>query len=647
MPKKRESEPIETDRSTTRRRIQGDKNGLSKSSQDVEETSSVKALATTNAASELLGDDEALLLNKLTWAIYGTRPTMIQQRVVDYIFQMRVAPAPLADEYIAFVRAAKPSANASTVTTEWQFLRNFFSDQFKDRHTDIADIANIPELIAAFKKAPELDPQTVEAAWIPHPPPMAPGHLASLSSAPSSSSPHRDRPLTHRGNSSNCNSSSNNNNSNNNNIINNNNNNENNNNNNSANSANNNSTNVLSSRCSSSSNSNGSSKNLSPTQVASMQELFKTNFNKFQGDEWLLPSGASFDHVLYEAIKGMRHECPLHSFVVDSPTVIDLFADARDKDELNRVMVGRMDEKLLPLSPAETALLEVYNKDPDELEELFADKGWRAVGASLTEKTSAEYQRLVFDCLQQLFKVYRGERMTLPQAPHESWVINRLWSFLADALDSPLRVEFQPGEYHSHASMYRRNLDCARGVRQFVGHKVDGVAVAVSTKFELLVIEAAKKDGGPNVTRALDDGLKLCKLTKDMHDLIRSEATRNVRGNLVTFGIQISGEKATFLTLRQRRGRFYQLCREGCETLPAVWTDRVNTQRVLRVLAMVIMIRKTLLSMARDIAEFTTGSIDGSKLTDSSDCIAATLTSPQLIPSSPLSAESPDTLRLC
>ncbi|KAF9346997.1 hypothetical protein BGX34_003474 [Mortierella sp. NVP85] len=163
--------------------------------------------------------------------------------------------------------------------------------------------------------------------------------------------------------------------------------------------------------------------------------------------------------------------------------------------------------------------------------------------------------------------------------------------------------------------MHRRSLARPRGVRQFVGHKVDGVAVAATRKMELLVLEAAKKDEGLNVTKALDDGLKLCKLTKDMHDFIRGKAMQNVRERLV----QVSGEKATFLTLRQPR-----------------------------VLAKVIIIRKTLLSSARDIAEFTTGSLDGADPTnDNVDWIAATLTSPQLLSSSPpLSAEPVITLEL-
>ncbi|KAI8606460.1 hypothetical protein EDD21DRAFT_410186 [Dissophora ornata] len=91
-------------------------------------------------------------------------------------------------------------------------------------------------------------------------------------------------------------------------------------------------------------------------------------------------------------------------------------------------------------------------------------------------------QRHVYECVQQLLKVYRGERIVVPQAPHESWVVNRLGGFLADALHSPQLVGFQPGEYHYQASMHRRNLGRLRDMRRFAGHKVNGVAIAATKK---------------------------------------------------------------------------------------------------------------------------------------------------------------------
>ncbi|KAG0261696.1 hypothetical protein DFQ27_002801 [Actinomortierella ambigua] len=175
-----------------------------------------------------------------------------------------------------------------------------------------------------------------------------------------------------------------------------------------------------------------------------------------------------------------------------------------------------------------------------------------------------------------------------------------------------------------------------------------GPGVTLSSReLELLVIEAAKKNEGPNVTKALDDRMKFCKLTKDMHDHIRVDTRHNVRKSIVTFGMQISGVKATFFTLRQRDGRFYQLCSEGSETLPPTWMDQADTNCVIRTLSKVLTVRKALLSMANDVSEFTAGMVDDSDTSSGEDFAAATMTSPQLIPSSPpLTPDQPFRLQL-
>ncbi|KAF9353742.1 hypothetical protein BGX34_011402 [Mortierella sp. NVP85] len=92
---------------------------------------------------------------------------------------------------------------------------------------------------------------------------------------------------------------------------------------------------------------------------------------------------------------------------------------------------------------------------------------------------------------------------------------------------------------------------------------------------------------------------------KDMQGFIRSKAARNVREEITTSGIRISGARVSFFNLRQRRSRFYQLCQEGSETLPAA--NQVDTQCILKVLATVLIFHKTLLSAAEDITKCLTG----------------------------------------
>ncbi|KAF9153706.1 hypothetical protein DFQ26_000496, partial [Actinomortierella ambigua] len=380
----------------------------------------------------------------------------------------------------------------------------------------------------------------------------------------------------------------------------------------------------------------GSTKLLSLTQIAQMQVLFQMNYDRFRGEDWVMPSGASFDWVLFGAIRNIHYECPLYSFVIENPdAVISLFTDARDKAELKRVLIDRVEEQLPTLTAVEMAYLELFKKEPDELRELFAEKGWRAVGDSLQEKPSDDFQRVVYESMHQILKVYRGVRMIVPKGSSESWIVNRLWGFLADAWLSPPRVEFHPGEVHSQASMCRRNLGRSRHTPLAAGHKVNGIVALAGREIELLVIEAAKKNEGRTGTEALDDRMKLCKLTKDMHDRIRLRTRQNVRKSIVTFGMQISGVNATFFTLRQRDGRFYQLCSEGRSRLPSVWTDKTDTKAVIQTLTKVLSIRKALLSMANDVSEFTAGLVNDSETGSGEDFVVATMTSPQLIPSSP------------
>ncbi|GJJ74510.1 hypothetical protein EMPS_06868 [Entomortierella parvispora] len=464
---------------------------------------------------------------------------------------MRRAPALNVEDYITFVGARFPSAKASHIAKEWDTLKEFFCGGIQERYSEVEELVNAPELIAAFNAAPTLSAETVEAIIPPRYPSLGLvcPRSSSLSSPASSSmsAPQDNSNISSSGSGSSGNGSS------------------------------------------------GSIEHLTPTQVSRMQALFKHNLDSFKGNEWQLPSGVTLDHILYETIKDVRYECPLHSFVINNAaTILDLFPDIKDQEELKMILFDRAGENMPALSSAEKATLELYNKDPEELQELLAQKGWRAIGSTLDEKPSSEFQRLVHDCL----------------------------------------LEFQPGEYHSQASMNRRNLDGSRDVRQLVGHKVDGAAVAAIKKLELLVIEAAKKDESPNVTKAQDDRLKFGKLMKDMHDLIRTKAKYNVREHLITFGIQISGESATFFTLRQRRGRFYQLCNEGTETLPSIWNDEIGTRCILGVLMKVLMLRKALISMTKDVAACTVGSLDGSTTNNEVDWFPATITSPQFIPSS-------------
>ncbi|KAG0227495.1 hypothetical protein BGW42_002931 [Actinomortierella wolfii] len=535
--------------------------------------------------------DEAVLRKRLAKAIYKGRPSKFKARVIDYLIQIRSTLAPHPDDFIAFLKASHPAVKAAIVIKEWQRAKGFFDGDSRRDYSAIAPLINIPDFVAAFRAAPEFDAEYVGLACMS---PLSHSAVARADSQPSSLSFESPGQGAQR-----CSRSS-----------------------------------ICSGGSNSSSSSSSSDRHLTPTQIARMQSLYQKNFHQFKGDEWVLPSGVIVDQVLFGIARNMSFESPLHSFVIETPAApLSLFPDPIDQDELRKALIERVGEELPALSSVEMAFVELFNKAPADLEKLFAHQGWRTVGASLAEKPSDEFQCLVFECMFLLLSVYRGNRMALPQVLSQSFVVHRLWGFLAEALHSSQRIEYQPGEYYSQASVHRRRLDHSCESQQVVGHMVDGAVIAASKNLELLVIKASKNDHGPNVTKAQDDRMELCKLTKDMHDLIRSKAKHDVRGSLATFGIQLSGVTATFFTLRQRRGRFYQLCCEWSESLPYVWTDQTETQSIIDVLTKVLATRKALLSMAKDIGIFTASSHGVS--TNSVDCIAATMTSPQLLPSSP------------
>ncbi|KAF9899395.1 hypothetical protein EC991_008936 [Linnemannia zychae] len=371
---------------------------------------------------------------------------------------------------------------------------------------------------------------------------------------------------------------------------------------------------------------------LSPGTILKMQKLFRRNFDEFGGNGWKLPSGAILDNLLAVHVERLPYECSLHSFVIeDVKGVLQLATDGNDRALLKTTLVDRPKEQLPALSTPEKAFLKKYNLPPDDLRILLATSGWQTIGSSLKKKPDEEFQEVVHTCVLHLLTVYRQVGMAVPTDSTESWYTHVLWHFLGISMYCSRRLEYQPGEFHSNASGYRRNKVRTREGRQYTGHKADGMVITKLSRFELCAIEAAKKDSGPNGTKALDDTRKLAKMTKDMHDKVRDAATENIRDTLLTFGVRISALTMILYTMRQRPGRFYQLCTESSASLPDMCTED-NTMAVLGVLERVLVFRKAMIEMGRQIPQWTSVSVGGSNPGAHDDWQAATLTSPHLIP---------------
>ena len=144
-------------------------------------------------------------------------------------------------------------------------------------------------------------------------------------------------------------------------------------------------------------------------------------------------------------------------------------------------------------------------------------------------------------------------------------------------------------------------------------------------------MEVAKKDGGANTTKCLDDTKKLLKLMKDAHDMIHEKATHDIRDRLVTFGLRISGPAVTIFTLRQRPGRFYQAVAEATVSFPSIWPDG-DTGTIIAVISRILMLRKAILAMAASVTTWTSLAIDGQNPGGHGDRVAPTMTSPQFLP---------------
>ncbi|KAF9164018.1 hypothetical protein DFQ26_001896 [Actinomortierella ambigua] len=309
----------------------------------------------------------------------------------------------------------------------------------------------------------------------------------------------------------------------------------------------------ISHRSSHSSGSNSSSSTLSTRAIMAMTDEFNLNFAAFRGEAWRLPSGVYVDDLLAEHVRTLRKESSLHSFIIDDPaSLIALASDPADKAVLSEVLVKRDGERTNLVSEAEQEYLQRFDKEPAKVMKMLA-QGWQHVG---------------------------------------------------EADDQPPDEAFREA---THASALRKNRDrkAESSAKQAVGRKVDGLIVSIKTRFELCVLEAARKDPGPNGTKALTDIRKLAKVLKDTFDAICAKASGDISSQLIVYGLRIAGPSITFFSMRRRAGRQYQMINDGTVSFPAQW-DHTTTITVLTIVASVLALQKRVSEMAKKVAKWTT-----------------------------------------
>ncbi|KAF9575920.1 hypothetical protein EC968_000881 [Mortierella alpina] len=515
-------------------------------------------------------DDDAkaqLLSRRLATAIFGERPKNTEMCAIDYLVSMRLSPAPDVSEFVSFILAKHPDARQSKLSSMWRRMKEYFSSDTAIYET-LQDLMSVESIITRFRDAPYLESEepATSIATSALPPPAI---TSSLSLARSTRS-----------------------------------------------------------RSSGSSSSSSSNSTLGSAAIIKMKEEFQKHYDAFEGNSWQLPSGTVVDQVIAEHVKTLPYESGLHSFIIEDVNVIlRLFPSEADKDELKRVLVERSGEGLAKLSAEELHSLSLYDKPPRELDQLLAG-GWANMPIS-TEGAipDDEFRRITHCCLQLIHLIYSQGGFSLPREQSESWFMQKLWGFMNVLFDSDEQLDHQPGEVSSQASGLRKNKGRTFDERLLTGRKADGLISSAVTRLELCTIEAARKDNGASSTKALTDTRKMAKNMKDMSDMVRSKSVKCVRQSLVTYGIRISAGTIAFYTLRQRTGRFYQLCLESTISFPAIWSSDTTTT-ILSVLASLLAFKKELCQMARQITEATKVLLGSPLPANSGDTWAATLTTP-------------------
>ncbi|KAF9907590.1 hypothetical protein EC991_010802 [Linnemannia zychae] len=556
------------------KRANDDEDEAQRSSQaEAEDCSSSKL--DTNVPSGDASDLDMLLKERLTLLVFSGRPQLHEASAVDYIVSLRTSsePTPNADEYLAYQQVVCPASPKQGITRAWGKMKKYFSNIEKTDHL-LETLINVASLVAAFQGAPDFPSPASNTRTAPMPAPALPSPPFVASSR---------FPKT------------------------------------------------PSSRSRSTSISSGSNGIPTLSQVLSMNRLFQENYNSFRSSAWSLPSGAVLDERLREVVQCLTYESALHSFVIeDVDALLKLFDDPADQEAIKHTMITRKDERLTTLSPAEHNFLQQYIMSPNDLDEFLGTHGWRSVGDALQERPSEEFQKVAHNCITFVLLAYQQNRLAFSAHLSEAWFNTQLWGFLSTALSCCNTLEYKPGEVSSEASSRRRNKQRSQESRQYAGHKADGVVTASARALEICYMEAAKKDGGVNTTKCLNDTRKLCKLMKDAHDTIREQAKQDIRERLATFGLRISGPTMTIFTLRQRPGRFYQAAEEVVESFPPIWSDEEDTQVIIAVIAWILRLRKAVLAMVASVKTWVS-SKGNENLGNHRDWMAPTMTSPCLL----------------
>jgi hypothetical protein len=166
-----------------------------------------------------------------------------------------------------------------------------------------------------------------------------------------------------------------------------------------------------------------------------------------------------------------------------------------------------------------------------------------------------DFSEGLYKCYMSMVEVYGENNETMPKdALAELWYLKNIWTPFFKLLASPT-IGVKVWEIHSQASAKRRNVG-----RTLSGHSAVGRKILTLKRLglEIAAIEIGTGNSCDNSTKSLSDELKLCKVIKDMSDMICA-TTRNhelCRRGLVLFGIKISKLNVKFYSFHYVGGRY-------------------------------------------------------------------------------------------
>ncbi|KAF9544219.1 hypothetical protein EC957_012264, partial [Mortierella hygrophila] len=291
-------------------------------------------------------DQDALLTSKLASAIFGDSTLTRESGAVGYLVSLKsqANPTPTFYKYLAYMLRVSSGTSVRNSGREWAWMKQVFSDDNADFST-IENLFNVVSLATAFKEASAFaasDSALSSAATMPPLPQWTPTPSAESSSSSSSSMPASRAPSDWPRSNSISNSDSNGYGS----------------------------TGDCSALRNTTSEGSSCRSKVAPGQILAMKNLFKGNIDKFGGSSCFIVDGVD--------------------------TVMRLFDDAKDREEITNTMVTCKDERLPGLSLCSN------------------------VGEAL-EKLSEEFQIVAHDYITQVLRNYQRQ-LRRRQITPASWL---------------------------------------------------------------------------------------------------------------------------------------------------------------------------------------------------------------------------------